>query len=58
MRKLDTLVTEFPEVFQCIGKTDIGKTYIMPKSRAKNRKREGISGAKREQSREAMKKLT
>lgn len=57
MRKLDALVTEFPEVFQCIGKTDIDNTYTMPKSRVKYRKLRKISGVKREQSRKAMKKV-
>lgn len=31
MRKLDTLVTEFPEVYRLVGETDIDKTYEMPK---------------------------
>lgn len=57
MRKLDALVTEFPEVFQCIGETDIDNTYTMPKSRVKYRKLRKISGVKREQSRKAMKKV-
>ena len=56
MRKLDALVTEFLGGFQCMGETDIDKTYTMPKSRVKYRKPR-ISGAKREQSREAMKKV-
>lgn len=32
MRRLDALVIEFPEVYRCIGATDIDKTYEMPKS--------------------------
>ena len=31
IRKLDSLVNEFPEVYKCIGETDIDKTYSMPK---------------------------
>lgn len=58
MRKLDALVTEFPKVFRYIGETDIDKIYTMPKSRVKYRKPRRISGAKREQSKEAMKKST
>lgn len=27
MRKLDTLVTEHPDIYRCIGETDIDKTY-------------------------------
>lgn len=30
MKKLDALVNEFPEVYKCIGETDIDKTYSMP----------------------------
>ena len=57
MRKLDALVTEFPDIFQCIGETDIDKTYSLPKSRIKYRRPRRISEAKREQAREAMKKI-
>ena len=38
MRKLDALVIEFPEVYRCIGATDIDKTYEMPKSSVTYRK--------------------
>ena len=51
MRKLDALVAEFPEVFQCIGETDIDKTYTIPKSRVKYVSREG-DPAQRESSQE------
>ena len=57
MRKLDALVTEFPDVFRSVGETDIDKTYEMPKSRVKYRKSRRISEAKREQVRKAMKKI-
>lgn len=57
MRKLDALVTDFPENFQCMSVTDIDKTYTMPKSRIKCRKPRRISRAKKEQSREATKKV-
>lgn len=56
MRKFDALVTAFLEVFQCIGETDIDKTFTMLKSRVKYRKPKRLFGAKIEQSREAMKK--
>ena len=49
MRKLDALVTEFPDIFQCIGETDIDKTYSLPKSRVKYRRPRRISEEKREQ---------
>ena len=57
MRKLDTLVTEFPKVYRCIGETDIDKTYSMPKSCISYRKPRRISEAKREQARNSMKKI-
>ena len=57
MRQLDALITEYPDIFKCIGETDIDKTYLMPKSRISYRKPRRISEAKREQAREAMKKI-
>ena len=57
MRQLDTLVTEYPDIFKCIGETDIDKTYSMPKSRISYRKPRRISEAKRQQARDAMKKI-
>lgn len=48
MRQLDTLVTEYPDIFKCIGETDIDKTYSIPKSRISCRKPRRISEAKRE----------
>ena len=57
IRKRDALVNEFPEVYKCIGETDIDKTYSMPKSRISYRKPRRISEAKRQQARDAMKKI-
>ena len=57
MRKVDALVTEYPDIFKCIGETDIDKTYSMPKSRISYRKPRRISEAKRQQARDAMKKI-
>lgn len=57
MRKLDALVTEFSEIFQCIGETDIDKTYTMPKSCVKYCKPRMTSEAKKERSREVMKNV-
>lgn len=54
MRQFDTLVTEYPDIFKCIGETDIDKIYSMPKSRISYRKPRKISQAKREQERNAM----
>ena len=57
MRKLDALVTEFPDVFQCIAETDIDKTYEMPKSVVTYRKPRKISEEQREAARERIMKL-
>ena len=57
MRQLDALVTEFPEVYRCIGETDIDKTYSMPKQYVSYRKPRRISVKVKEQRREMMKKI-
>lgn len=57
MRKVDALVTEYPDTFKCISETDIDKTYEMPKSHISYRKPRRISEAKRQQARDAMKKI-
>ena len=57
MRNLDSLVTEYPDIFKRVGETDIDKTYEMPKSAVTYRKPRRISEAKREQAREDMKKI-
>ena len=49
IRKLDSLVNEFPEVYKCIGETDIDKTYEMPKSVVTYRKPRRISDERRSQ---------
>lgn len=49
IRKLDLLVNEFPEVYKCIGETDIDKTYEMPKSVVTYRKPRRISDERRSQ---------
>jgi hypothetical protein len=57
MRKLDQLVISFPEVYKCIGETDIDKTYEMPKSAVNYRKPRRLSAEQREAARERMKRL-
>ena len=57
IRQLDSLVTEYPNTFKCVGETDIDKTYVMPKTAVTYRKPRNISEAKREQAREAMNKI-
>ena len=57
IRKLDSLVNEFPEVYKCIGETDIDKTYLMPKKYVSYRKPRRISKEIREQRKEMMSQI-
>ncbi len=57
MRKLDALVNECPEVYRCIGETDIDKTYVMPKKYVKYRKPRRISKELKEQRMEMMRQI-
>ncbi len=54
IRKLDSLVTEFPNVYRCIKATDIDKTYSMPKQYVSYRKPRRITQARRNQIRAQM----
>jgi len=54
IRKLDSLVTEFPDVYKCIKATDIDKTYEMPKSFVSYRKPRRVSDERRQQMRNQM----
>lgn len=57
VRKLDQLVISFPEVYKCIGETDIDKTYEMPKSAVNYRKPRRLSVEHREELKARMKKI-
>lgn len=57
MRKVDALVIEFPDVFKCIGATDIDRTYEMLKSSVTYRKPRNISEAQRKAASERMQQL-
>lgn len=57
MKKLDALVTEFPEVYKCIAETDIDKTYSMPKQYVSYRKPRKISEVVKMQRRAQMEKM-
>ena len=57
MRKVDSLVIEYPDTFKCIGETDIDKTYEMPKSAIIYRKPRRLSAEQREAARERIKKI-
>ena len=51
MRRLDALVKDFPDHYRLIGKTDIDKTYEMPKSFVSYRKPRRLSTEQREAAR-------
>jgi hypothetical protein len=57
IRKLDSLVTEFPNVYRCLKATDIDKTYSMPKQYVGYRKPRRITQARRDQVRAQMRRL-
>lgn len=58
IRKLDALVIEFPEVFRCIGETDIDKTYEMPQFAViYYRKPRRLSEEQRREARERLSKV-
>ncbi len=52
IRKLDSLVNEFPEVYKCIGEADIDKTYSMLKQYVSYRKPRRISEELKQKRRE------
>ena len=56
MRKLDALVTDFPEVYRLVGETDIDKTYSMPKSCVSYRKPRKLTALQRAKARERIEK--
>ena len=54
MRKLDTLVTDFPDIYKLIEKDEISKTYSFPKSYISYRKPRAVSTEQRERARQMM----
>lgn len=57
MRKIDALVIEYPELYRLIGKTDIDKTYEMPKSFVSYRKPRRLSDEQRVAARKRINKI-
>ena len=57
MRKVDSLVNEYPDTFKCTGVTDMDKTYEFPKSAVTYRKPRNISEAHRKAASERMRLL-
>jgi hypothetical protein len=54
MRKLDTLVADFPDTYSLIGQDEVSKTYSFPKSHISYRKPRAVSTEQRERARQMM----
>ena len=54
MRKLDTLVADYPDTYKLTGQDDISKTYSFPKSYVSYRKPRAVSTEQRERARQMM----
>lgn len=57
MRKLDTLVANFPDTYKLTGQDEISKTYSFPKSHVSYRKPRKLSVEQRKQAQERMNKI-
>ena len=54
MRKLDTLVAEFPDIYKLVEQDEVSKTYSFPKSYVSYRKPRAVSIEQRERARQMM----
>ncbi len=54
MRKLDTLVADYPDIYRLIGQDEVSKTYSFPKSYVSYRKPRTVSTEQRERARQMM----
>ncbi|GFI42753.1 hypothetical protein IMSAGC018_00416 [Lachnospiraceae bacterium] len=54
MRKLDTLVADFPDAYKLTAQDEVSKTYSFPKSFVSYRKPRAISTDQRERARQMM----
>lgn len=54
MRKLDTLVADFPDTYNLLGQDEVSKTYSLPKSYVSYRKPRAVSTEQRERARQMM----
>ncbi len=57
MRKLDTLVADFPDTYNLIRQDEVSKTYSFPKSYVSYRKPRKLSDEQRKQSRQRITKI-
>lgn len=56
MRKVDSLVNDYPDTYKCISETNIDKIYEMPKSTITYRRPRNISEAYRNAASERMRR--
>ena len=54
MRKLDTLVADFPDTYKLMKQDEVSKTYSFPKSYVSYRKPRTVSTEQRERARQMM----
>ena len=54
MRKLDTLVADFPNTYKLIKQDEVSKTYSFPKAHVSYRKPRAVSTEQRERARQMM----
>ncbi len=54
MRKLDTLVANFPDTYKLVKQDEVSKTYSFPKSFVSYRKPMAVSMEQREQARKKL----
>ena len=54
MRKLDTLVADFPDTYKLTGQHEVSKTYSFPKSYVSYRKPRAVNTEQRERARKMM----
>jgi len=54
MRKLDTLVFDYPDTYELSGQDEVSKTYFFPKTYVSYRKPRAVSTEQRERARQMM----
>ena len=54
MRKLDTLVADYPDTYKLTGQDEVSKTYSFPKSFIGYRKPRAVNTEQRERARQMM----
>lgn len=57
MRKLDTLVANFPDTYKLVKQDEVSKTYSFPKSFVSYRKPRAVSMEQRERARQQIKEI-